>query len=489
MKNVKEFAERRERPIKVVQFGEGNFLRAFADYMLDIAAERGVFDGGVAVVKPIPYGSLDAFSAQDCVYTVVLRGTENGKTVNRSRIVTSVCRTECPYDDYAGYAALAREKDLSLIVSNTTEAGIVFDPSDSFSAEPPATYPGKLTKFLFDRWTFFGGAPEAGVVIFPVELIENNGGKLRECVGKFADLWDLPGDFRKWLDRDCLFCSTLVDRIVTGYPKREGEPEAIMEELGYEDRLLDVCEPFALWVIETTDTERAKAAADFEAAGLPVVYTDNMKPYRDRKVRILNGAHTSFVPAAFLSGRDIVRECMRDGVVRPFIDAAIYREIAPFVALPADEVRRFADSVCERFDNPFIDHALISIALNSVSKWRARVLPSLKDYVLSRGTTPPCLSMSFAALFEFYARGEKRDGGFFGKRGKGEYEIRDDAAVIDFFAAVGDGGDALVRFAGNETFWGEDLTLIPGFTDAVLFWHGVIRGEGTEAAMKRAAEM
>ena len=489
MKNVKDIASRKARPVKVVQFGEGNFLRAFADRMIDEANEKGTFDGNIVLVKPIEYGSLDAFREQDCFYTVLMRGRDNGETVNSPRVVTSVCRAVAAVEEYRDFIDLAGEPELSVIISNTTEAGIVFDAADRFDAEPPATYPGKLTKFLYERYVRFGGDPSRGVMILPVELIEDNGKKLKECVFALADLWELPGEFKKWLSSACLFTSTLVDRIVTGYPKGEGEAEKIWEELGYRDRLLDICEPFGLWVIETDDIPRAKSVLDLEAAGLPVVYTDNMKPYRERKVRILNGAHTSFVPAAFLAGRSIVRECMSDPVVRPFIDAAVYREIAPFVKLPPDEVKKFADSVCERFDNPFIDHALISIALNSVSKWRARVLPSLKDFVAARGIAPPCLTMSFAALCDFYARGEKTENGFYGTRDAGKYEIRDDPAVIDFFARFGKEEDVVLRFARNTDFWGEDLTKIGNFGQGVCLWHKLFTVDGPEAALKYAVKM
>ena len=489
MINVKDKSTRTPRPVKVVQFGEGNFLRAFADRMIDEANEKGAFNGNIVLVKPIEYGTLDLFREQDCFYTVLMRGKENGRVVNSPRVVTSVSRAVCAVEEYRDFMDLAGEPELSVIISNTTEAGIVFDGSDRFDAEPPATYPGKLTKFLYERYTRFGGSPSRGVMILPVELIEDNGKKLRECVMKFVALWKLPDGFREWLDSACLFCSTLVDRIVTGYPKGEGEAEKIWEELGYEDRLLDICEPFGLWVIETDDIPRAKSILDLEAAGMPVIYTDSMKPYRDRKVRILNGAHTSFVPAAFLACHDIVRECMSDDVVRPFIDAAIYREIAFGVKLPPEEVKRFADSVCERFDNPFIDHALISIALNSVSKWKARVLPSLKDYAAATGVVPPCLSMSFAALCRFYALGEKTKSGFFGERSAGKYEIRDDAAVIDFFSRYGKEEDIVLRFARNTGFWGEDLTKIGNFEKAVSFWYKAFTGtDGAQNAMRLATE-
>ncbi|MBR3991285.1 MAG: tagaturonate reductase [Clostridia bacterium] len=487
MRDIKEIGKRVERPVRVVQFGEGNFLRAFADRMIDEANEKGVFDGNIVLVKPIEYGNLDLFREQDCFYTAVLRGRENGETVSAPRLVTSVARAVGSVEDYAEFMALARGEDLKIVVSNTTEAGIAFSPDDRLDMEPPATYPGKLTKFLYERYTFFGGDEDKGLMILPVELIENNGGALYDCVTKFAALWGLPDEFVRWLDTACLFCSTLVDRIVTGYPKGDGEAEKIWEELGYRDRLVTVGEPFALWVIETKDPDRARSVFDPASAGLPVIYTDNMKPYRERKVRILNGAHTSFCPTAFLAGRSIVRDCMRDPVVRPFIDRCVYREIMPTVKLPAEEVKRFADSVMERFDNPFIDHALISICLNSVSKWKARVLPSLLDYLEATGKLPEALTMSFAGLCAFYASGSPRGGGLYGVRNGEEYRILDDGAVLSFFTEHHGAPDLLDLFAARSDFWGRDLTAVPGFLDTAKKWYGVIRTEGAEAALKKAS--
>ncbi len=487
MRDIKEIGKRTNRPLRVVQFGEGNFLRAFADRMIDEANEKGVFDGNIAIVKPIEYGTLDLFREQDCFYTAVLRGRENGKTVSEARLVTSVSRAVGAVEDYAEFMALARGEDLKIVISNTTEAGIAFDPDDRLDMEPPRSYPGKLTKFLFERYEFFGGAGDRGLMILPVELIENNGGALYDCVTKYAALWGLPDGFVRWLDTACLFCSTLVDRIVTGYPKGDGEDGKIWEEIGYRDRLVTVGEPFALWVIETADPERAKKIFDPAAAGLPVIYTENQKPYRERKVRILNGAHTSFCPTAFLAGRSIVRDCMRDPAVRPFIDRCVYREIMPTVKLPADEVKKFADSVMERFDNPFIDHALISICLNSVSKWKARVLPSLLDYREMYGRLPEALTMSFAGLCAFYASGEPRDGGLWGDRNGEEYRILDDGAVLSFFTEHRNDPDLIEQFAARADFWGRDLTETPGFTDAAKRWYDLIVTEGAEAALKKAA--
>ena len=492
MINIKDTVSKVSRPVKVLQFGEGNFLRAFVDYMIDVANEKGAMDASVVLVQPINAPLMKFFGEQDSVYSVVLRGKENGVTVDDVRVVTSVDSVISSYADYDKFMSYAECDTLEAVVSNTTEAGIVYDENDSIELTPPSSYPGKLTKFLYERYKAFDGDTSRGLVIYPVELIENNGKKLRECVLKLAERWDLGEGFINWIDSACMFCSTLVDRIVTGYPKKPGEADAICEKLGYKDNLIDICEPFGLWVIEASDTERARRTLPLDAAGLPVIFTDDQRPYRERKVRILNGAHTSFVPAAFLAGESIVRDCMAHDVIRPFIDRCIYGEIMPTLTLPADEVKAFADSVCERFENPFIDHELISICLNSVSKWKARVMKSLLESAEANGKVPECLTMSFAALCEFYARGEVTDDGFVGTREVGgetvSYRISDDAAVIEFFSRYGKCSDVLARFASNESFWGMDLTSVDGFLATAEKYLGIIRRDCAATAMKIAAE-
>ena len=486
MQQIQDMVQKKERPVRIVQFGEGNFLRAFVDWMVDIANEKGVLNSGVALVKPIPYGDLEQFRKQDCLYTVLLRGRENGQAVETRRIVTAVQEAVAAHGEFDRFLALARMETVEFIVSNTTEAGIVYDENDRYDADPPASYPGKLVRFLHERWKSFSGDPEKGVMLLPVELIENNGGKLRECAEKLIVRWGLEPAFAAWVKESCRFCSTLVDRIVTGYPK--GEAEAIWETLGYRDELLDVGEPFALWVIESEDPDEAQRRFPLDRAGLPVVFTRGLKPYRDRKVRILNGAHTAMVPGAFLAGQDIVRDCMHDPVIRKYLDRALQEEILPTVDLPAEEVRKFAASVIERFDNPFIDHALLSICLNSVSKWKARVLPSLLDSFQKNGALPRCLTFSFAALAAFYC-GKRREDGFFGERDGISYPILDDAAVLDFFAENAGEPDGLIaKLAARTDFWGEDLTAVPGFTETAEDWFRVIRDAGMSEAFRKAAE-
>ncbi len=481
--NIKDVAKKNEYPVKVVQFGEGNFLRAFVDYMIDIANEKGVFDGDIVIVKPISFGSLDAFKEQNNLYTVVLRGKQNGEVINKSRVITSVSEALDCKDDYEEYMALARLDTLRFVVSNTTEAGIVLDESDGFDGLP-RTYPGKLTKFLFERYTAFSGAKDKGLIILPVELIENNGGKLKECVLALAKIWKLPDAFADWIESSNVFCSTLVDRIVTGYPR--GYADEVCKELGYEDKLVDIGEPFALWVIESK--KDISGELPLNKIGLPVVFTDNQKPYRERKVRVLNGAHTSSVLAGYLYGIDIVRDCMSDKVMGKFIRRVVNEEIVPQVNLPLDEVRAFASSVFERFENPFIDHALLSISLNSVSKWKARVLPSFKDYYKNNGKLPRLITFSFAALLAFYSSNDLREDGLYAKRANGdEYAVHDDRAVLEFFAQNAGNDDFVEKACGNADFWGEDLTRYNDFCKTVSYWYKKIR-ENIDLALAEVLE-
>ncbi len=475
--NIKDKALKTQKPIKVMQYGEGNFLRAFVDYMLDIANEKGAFDGSIAIVKPISFGNLDAFKEQDNLYTVLLRGKEKGEVVNARRVINSVSKVIDPAEDYDEYMALAHLDSLRFVVSNTTEAGIVLDKNDSFEGLP-ATYPGKLTKFLYERYSAFAGAQDKGLIILPVELIEDNGKKLKECVFALADIWNLSEDFKVWLSECNVFCSTLVDRIVTGYPR--GYADKICEELGYEDKLVDIGEPFALWVIESDKPISHELPLD--QVGLPVIFTDNHKPYKERKVRVLNGAHTTSVLAAYLYGLDIVRDCMSDQITSDFIHRVVMDEIVPQVNLPLDEVKAFANSVFERFENPFLDHALLSISLNSVSKWRARVLPSFKDYIKNKGELPKLITFSFAALLAFYSSDNLKDDGLYAKRANGdEYVVRDDKAVLEFFASTVGKADFVEKACKNVDFWGEDMSLYNGFTKQVAYFYEKIMANAVDA--------
>lgn len=472
----------KERPIKVVQFGEGNFLRAFADYMIDVANEKGVFDGSVAIVKCIKFGDLNRFKKQNNLYTAVLRGKHEGEVVNSSRVITSVSAAIDCYEEFDGYMALARLDSLRFVISNTTEAGIVLNENDTMDGIPE-TYPAKLTKFLYERFKVFEGNMDKGLIILPVELIDDNGKQLKKCVLALAKVWNLPDEFTYWLENACVFCSTLVDRIVTGYPFDEAQE--LCKDFGYEDELIDVAEPFGLWVIESEKDISAEFPLD--KAGLPVVFTDNQKPYKERKVRILNGAHTSSVLLGWLMGLPIVRECMEDKTLRAFMEKAVNEEIKPFVRLPEDEVTAFANSVFERFENPFIRHKVLDISLNSVSKWKARVFPSFKDYYNKNGEIPKALTMSFAALLAFYSSAVYEDSVLKAVRNDGtEYIVKDGEAELKFFAENSnlEISEFVNNTVKNTAFWGEDMSLYKGFAETVTKYLGEIRKNPTEAAEK-----
>lgn len=471
--------QKEQRPVRILQYGEGNFLRAFVDYMVDVANEKGVFNGDIVIVKPISFGSTEPFQEQDNRYTVVLRGKENGKTVNTGRIITSVSDVLDCKEDYQSYMSYAEREELRFIVSNTTEAGIVLNKRDHFEGVAD-TYPGKLTQFLYHRYETFDGAMDKGLIMLPVELIENNGGKLKECVLALCDCWKLAEAFKVWIREACIFCSTLVDRIVTGYPHREAQ--AICQELGYEDQLLDVGEPFGLWVIESEKEIRDEFPLD--KAGLPVVFTDNQKPYRERKVRVLNGAHTASVLAGYLYGLNIVRDCMQDKLMGEFIRHIVMEEITPEVPLALEEVKAFADSVFERFENPFIDHELLSISLNSVSKWKARVLPTFRDFYRNQKNLPRLITFSMAALLAFYSGKDLREDGLHAKRANGtEYAIHDDKEVLQFFTlnSTKTCSEFVHEALSNANFWGEDLTLYSGFEQEVAKWLVLLRKDVTSA--------
>ena len=361
-------------------------------------------------------------------------------------------------------------------------AGIAYDPSCQFTDVPANSYPGKLTQFLYRRFQKFGQEEGKGFIILSCELIDNNGKELEKCVLKYAEQWNLGEDFYAWVKKENTFCSTLVDRIVTGYPRNEAA--AICEELGYEDNLIDTGEIFGFWVIEGPLSIKDEFPVD--KAELPILITDNHKPYKQRKVRILNGAHTSFVLGAYLAGQDIVRNCMEDEVICSFMNQTIYDEIIPTLDLSKEELEDFASAVTERFKNPFIDHALLAISLNSTSKWRARVMPSLKEYVIRRGSLPACITASFAFYIAFYNGQELTADGLNASRKNGTYTVKDDADVLEFFYSHKDDSakDLVHAVCTNTSFWGEDLSTIDGFEHAVTTCLEEIRTKGTYEVMK-----
>ena len=375
------------RPERVIQFGEGGFLRGFVDWMLQKVNESSEFNGSVVVVQPIEQGMCDLLSAQNCVYTHVIRGVEGVDTT----VVDVISRCVKPYEDFNSYLALAENPDFRFVVSNTTESGIVFSAEDKITDAPPKTFPAKVTLLLKRRFELGLG----GFIFLPWELIDRNGDNLKKCILKYADLWELGDAFKNWVESENVFTNTLVDRINTGYPRGEDLG------LGYEDNMLNTSEFFHLWVIETDyDLE---SEIPFASAGLNVIVTkDKLEMYRTRKVRILNGAHTSLVPYAMLEGFDTVKSCIDDERMCAHLRRCVFDEIIPTLDLPRDELLAYANSVVERFGNPYIKHYLSAISLNSVSKFKVRVLPSILEYIKRYDKMPETLIFAFAKLIEFY---------------------------------------------------------------------------------------
>lgn len=474
----------REAPERILQFGEGNFLRAFVDYFVDVLNEKTGFHSKVVVLQPTGGGKRvrQFLDEQEGLYTLLLRGSEGGKRVTEKRVISSISRCINPYSEYETYMECAQNPHLRFITCNTTEAGIQYDPSCQFTDCPASAFPAKLTQFLFARYQAFRQEAGRGFVILPCELIDNNGEELKKCVLAYAKQWQLEEEFLAWLEEENCFCSTLVDRIVTGYPTAEAEE--ICRELGYEDNVIDTAEVFGFWVIEAE--ESLKKELPFEKAGLPVLITDDHRPYKQRKVRILNGAHTTMVLGAYLAGMDIVRDCMNDEVICSFMNQTIYQEIIPTLTLPKEELQEFARAVTDRFNNPFIDHALLSISLNSTSKWRARVLPSLKAYAAEFAQLPRCITASMAFYIDFYRGTHLDEKGFSGIRGGDEYRICDDRKILEFYNAHKTDDDGMLAEAvlSNRDFWGEDLTEIEGFCEAVADNLKIIRDHGTYGLMR-----
>lgn len=420
-----------KRTERIIQFGEGGFLRAFVDWIVQLTDEKTDFDASVVVVQPIEKGMCDMLEKQNCVYTLIMRGLKDGVPTVDKKVIDCISRTVQPYRDFDEYLKLAQNSDFRFVVSNTTESGIAFDDSDRPDNAPNITFPAKVTMLLKKRFDLGLN----GFIFLPCELIEKNGQTLKKYVLEYAKLWNLGTDFEKWVEGENIFCNTLVDRIVTGYPRYE------KIDLGYEDNMLDTSEIFHLWVIEAKDDEQKilKNEFPFEKAELNIIVTDNLDRYRTRKVRILNGAHTSMIPYALLSKIETVGECMKDEKMSRFVKECVFDEIIPTLDLPTDELIDYANNVFERFSNPYIKHMCSSIALNSVSKFKVRVLPSITEYIKRKGEMPKRLLFSFARLIEFY----KTD------------MPNDDKDVMKFMKE----SDAKTILS-NEKLWGEDLSYL-----------------------------
>ena len=441
---------------RILQFGEGNFLRAFANWMIHEMNHHANFDAGTVVVQPIANGLINTLNDQDGLYTLYMNGIKNGEVLSERKVVDCIQRGINPYEDFDAYLAIAENPNLRFVISNTTEAGISYNPKDKLEDTPQASFPGKLTALLYKRFHFFNGASEKGMIVMPCELIDRNGDNLKKIVLQYATDWNLDKDFVSWINNDNIFCNTLVDRIVSGFPR--DKVDIITKELGYLDHLIVEGEQFHLWVIEAPESVKNEIPA--KTCGLNIVFTKNMEPYRTRKVRILNGAHTSLVPVSYLYGIDKVRESLEDEVVGKFIQHAIFEEICPTLDLPEQELVQFSNSVLERFRNPYLEHDLLSISLNSMSKYKTRVLPSVLEYIKRENALPKHLLFSLAALIAFYR----------GDRNGVNFPLKDDQSVLDFFADQWGASDVKAVTKAtlqNVEFWGIDLTQFSGLLENV----------------------
>lgn len=475
----KTYKDHREYPEKVLQFGEGNFLRCFVDWMFHELNKKAGFNGSVVAVQPIEKGMVNLLNEQDGLYTVYLRGLKNGKAESTHETVDVISRGINPYEDFKAYLQTAENPNMRYVISNTTEAGIAYNEADKPTDAPPGSFPAKLAVWLHHRYKTFSGDAAKGMHIIPCELIEKNADNLKKVLLKLAAQWGYDEGFVNWLNTTCTFSNTLVDRIVPGYP-RERIAE-ITGELGYEDKQVVEGEPFHLWVIEAP--ENLQKELPFPSIGLDVLYVDDITPYRTRKVRILNGAHTTLVPVAYLYGIDTVREAVEHPVVGKYLREAIFEEIIPTLDLPKEELEKFAAEVIDRFRNPYIKHQLMSIALNSWSKFETRVLPSILEYKKRKGTIPQRLAFSLAATIAFYK----------GKRGEEPITLNDDAGVMQLLKeawAASDGSDASIKevvtkVLGYEKNWKMNLNEVEGLNEAVTKQLISIERHG----MQKAVEM
>jgi tagaturonate reductase len=480
--NKKTFAGHQNYPEKVLQFGEGNFLRCFVDWMFHQLNKKGAFNGSAVAIQPIEKGMVNLLNEQDGLYTVYLRGLKNGRAESTYETVDVISRGINPYEDFNAYLQTAENPSMRYIISNTTEAGIAYSEDDQPTDAPPSSFPAKLAVWLYHRYKSFAGDATKGVHVIPCELIEKNGDKLKKVLLQLAERWQYAQGFIDWLQSACTFSNTLVDRIVPGYP-RERMAE-ITEELGYEDKQVVEGEPFHLWVIEAP--ESLQKELPFPSIGLDVLYVKDITPYRTRKVRILNGAHTALVPVAYLYGIDTVREAVEDPVVGGFLRAAIFEEIIPTLDLPKEALEQFAAEVIDRFRNPYIKHQLMSIALNSWSKFETRVLPSILEYRKRTGTIPQRLAFSLAATIALYK----------GKRGDEAIALNDEAGVMALLQnawAAADGSNTSIKevvtnVLGYEKNWKMDLNTVDGLNEAVTNHLSNIENLGMAKAIGLVAE-
>jgi len=470
----------RDYPDRIIQFGEGNFLRAFIDWQIDLLNQHTDLDAGIVVVRPRNSATQRSLNGQDGLFTALIRGlNEQGEVVSEPRLIRSVNREIHAYRQFDEFLALARDGNIRLVFSNTTEAGIAFTASDRLEDAPPDSFPAKLTRLLYERFRHFAGAADKGWIILPCELIDDNGEALKALVLRYAQQWQLPEAFSQWLNQHNTFCSTLVDRIVTGYPQEDAEQ--IFQQLGYRDDYLDAGEVYYQFVIQ--GPHWLNEVLRLEHYPLNIRLVDDIKPYKAQKVAILNGAHTALVPVAFLAGLDTVGEAMNDAQIAAFVESTLREEIIPTLNLLAAELHAFGDAVLSRFRNPFIRHQLLAIALNGMTKFRTRILPQLLASQQQQGHWPRRLTFALAALLVFY-RGE-RDGESF--------PLQDDAHWLTRFstlwAQLGCGEitpqQLVETVLADNDHWQRDLTQLPGLVAAVTESLQMIVDHGMRAALEQ----
>lgn len=461
---------------KVIQFGEGNFLRCFFDWQLDIINKNTDLNAGVAVVRPIDFDAVPLLDTQDGLYTAIIRGiNESGQVVKDYTVISSINREIPIYKNFKEYLELAHNEDMRFIVSNTTEAGITFSSEDKYDDEPQATFPAKLTRLLHERFTVFNGDMTKGFILLPCELIDYNGEELKRVVLKYAELWNLGEEFTNWLINGNIWCSTLVDRIVTGYPR--GEKEELEKELGYSDNFITTGEYFYLFVIQGPKDILTKELK-LEGLNLNILIVDDLKPYKMRKVGILNGAHTAMVPVAYLYGIDTVREAMENDDLREFIESAIDEEIIPALDMDKKELEEFKDAVINRFKNPYVKHMLMDISLNSMAKYKSRILPQVLELNNRTGKLSKKLLFSLAALIRFY-KGVRENGD--------AIQLRDDKHHLDMYKELwmtNNYNEIVKAVLGLESHWDTDLNAVEGMTDLVAKYLENIDKVGVAKALK-----
>ncbi len=473
-KLTNKIVNKNNKNIKILQFGEGNFLRAFVDWFIEKMNKQGIIDSHVCVVQPLPTGRVLNLKEQDGLYTLYLQGVENGKTIRNHEVIDVLSDFINPYTEYDRYLDYAKKEDLELVISNTTEAGIVLDKDDLDFSVTPNSFPSKVLALLKTRYDYFNHDKNKGLSFICCELIDNNAKKLKEVLLQLSELKGYDESFKEWINNSCHFSSTLVDRIVPGFPKND--IDGIYNELGYIDDNVVVGELFHLWVLE--NDEHIKKIFPVDKMGLNAIYVDSIKPYKIRKVRILNGCHTLMVPVSYLYGIDAVRESILDEYVGKFVKKYAYDVVIPTIDLDKDDLLRFANSVFDRYLNPFVRHELMSIALNSISKFKERVLPTLIDYYKMRGTYSKTIAFSLASLIVFYE----------GKRGEETIKLNDNKEYLEYIESIKNDNDYAYKFLNKTEFFDYDLSQINGFNDCVLDYYNNIKKYGMKKSLKDFVE-